>query len=49
MRRYYQLHLSLRDSSLIWTKTYHLFDELKVIIMGDGYNIGRALLLEGTK
>jgi hypothetical protein len=29
---------------LVWNETYHLFDELKVVIMSDGYGIRRALL-----
>lgn len=34
---------------LIWNETYHLFDELKVIVMSDGYGICRALLLDNSK
>jgi hypothetical protein len=39
----------VQEGILIWNETYHLFDELKVIIMSDGYGICRALLLEDSK
>jgi hypothetical protein len=46
---HYYWYSGIKSKVLSWIRTHHIFNELKIIVMGNGYGTLRAFLLDSTK